>query len=548
MNIFENKEEIELYTAQNIWGEASIDLYFRQKAQHNRRDIGLSGYSVCEDTHIQLNYAQIQTKVNKIAQELLFLGLNTGDIVALQLPNSVETQIIYLACWQQGIVVAPLPSLWREKDIKQALIRISPQAFIAPILHDGYNYTELMYQIALDISSIKSLFSLGGNPIDGCVALDDSFAHQPTHDVTLLKPNDYPRVDANSSCLVTFSKDSSGNNVPYYHTHNQLIAAANIYNSIAEPDQTNTIISPFPPTSMAICAITTVSWVISDCAMNCYDGLMATEFQDIATKSAIFCLPHTFDEPELVKALFEQGLDKLVFINKITDVNKPQNINSNVIDVTIFGEYIFIPQIRDKNHIHGQDHTYKYSLHDSTVDDYIQISQHENRESQYIWQISSSFLPTNIIKAQNKFNSDIPCEKKSNPTEKFYIGNMALNFRDLEQDILAFHGVEDAAILAIDDNLLGLKPVVAIVPKVGAVILHHEIVEFLKSKQHATYKIPQELYKTPSIPRDYRNNIIRYTSKKQLLDLVGPQHSTQADGLLSVQHELASLLASARQG
>ncbi|PCI88729.1 MAG: hypothetical protein COB24_01835 [Hyphomicrobiales bacterium] len=544
MNMLNNEDEIEHFTKQNIWGDMSIDLAFREKAQNYRSSIGLSGYSVCEDQFSELSYAHIQAVVDKIALQLLFFGLKAGDVMAVQLPNSIESQILYLACWQKGIVVAPLPALWREYDVKQALIRISPEAYVCPILHDGFNYTDLMYQIGFDISSIKLLFSVGGNPIDGCISLDEFFAHRPEHDVNLLKPDDYPVVDANSTCLISFAKDDNDKETPFYHSHNQLIAAANIFNSLAKPAKKNQITSPFPPTSMAVCALTIISWVLSDASLTCYDGLMATEFQNIDIKDAIIFLPATFDEPKLIEALFEQGLNKLVFIDKINAPAARRQIRNNILDVTVLGEYAFIPQLRNALDTQIQAKSYKYTLVNNVKDE-VSLGQYRDHTRQKKWQISCSFLPTNIVKTEGKYNSDIEYATRLTD-QKLDVGNMTLSYADIERELLGFHGVEDAAVLAIEDKLLGHKPVIAIVPKVGAVILHHELVEFLKNKKIAAYKIPHELYKIPNIPCDHNNNIIRLTSKQALLKLVGPQKSNNGDGLLAVQQELAALLADSR--
>ena len=385
---------------------------------------------------------------------------------------------------------------------------------------------------------------MGGNHVDGCIALDEFFAHRPTHDVNLLKPEDYPVVDANSTCLISFSKDDNGNEAPFYHTHNQLIAAGNIFNSLAKPAQNHKITSPFPPTSLTICAITTLSWVLSEANLVCYDGLMATEFQNIDIKDAVIYLPTTFDEQKLVDALFEQGLNKLVFVGKINAAKKPQNLRSDILDITTLGEYAFIPQMRNQQSAQIHDTSYEFKLANNIVDK-ITLNQYENHSGRKKWQISCSFLPTNTVKTAGLFNSNIE-SNVSLTTQKLNVGNMTLSHADIERELLGFHGVEDAAILAIEDNLLGHRPIIAIVPKVGAVILHHELVEFLKNKQISAYKIPQDLYKIPNIPRDYDQNIIRLTSKQELLKLVGPQQTSGSDGLLAVQQELASLLADAR--
>lgn len=545
MNIYENEDEIKQFTALKVWGTTSLDMCFRLKSYKNKDAIGLSGYSLCKDEFCQLSYSQIQNIIDKTSQHLLFSGLNSGDVVALQLPNSIETQILYYACWQQGIAVAPIPSLWRENEIKQALIRISPQAYIGPVLHDGFNYTELMYKIGFDISSIKFLFSLGGNPIDGCIALDELFDFKPKHNVSLLKPDDYPSVDANSTCLISFSKDQNGVETPYYHTHNQLIAAANLFNSVVKPIDAQKLTCPFAPTSLTICAISTVSWALSEAALVCYDGLMATEFQNIDIENTNLYLPSTFCEEKLVTALFEQGVHKLILIDKADSQPKNSFFHEGIIDVVSFGEFSFLPIVRTSEALQVNNGTYSFPLLRGEITDHIEVNQYSNDSNQLAWQIGCSFLPTNIIKKQGKLNTHIICSNPTTSNAKLNVGNMMLNFVDIERELLAFHGIEDVAILAFPDNLLGLKPIIAVVPKVGAVILHHELVEYLTKRNIPNYKIPQELYKIPNIPRDYENNVIRITNKNQLLKLVGPQNSGSSDGLLAVQQELASLLANA---
>ncbi|NRA88390.1 MAG: acyl--CoA ligase [Rhizobiales bacterium] len=545
MEILENKDEIELFTKLNLWGQASLDLLFRQKIQTNRSNIGLSGYSICEDDFVELNYIQIQAIVNKISEQFLLSGLKAGDVFALQLPNSIESQIIYLACWQQGISIAPLPILWRESDVEQALIRISPQAYICPILHDGFSFTDHMYKVGFNITSIKLLFSLGGNAIDGCSGLDEFFKFEATHDVNLLKPEDYPFVDPNSTCLISFSKDLSGNNTPLYHTHNHLVAASKIYNSLSKPTRNSKIISPFPPTCMAICAINITSWIISDASLVCYDGLMATEFQNIPLDNSILCLPATFCENKLVDALFKQNLAKLTFVQKInSNILSDQYVREDVIDVTTFDEIAFLPTLRVDNTSQIEAGNYEYKLIDNAVIDTIMLVKHQNKQDKNVWKVSCSFLPSNVIKIGNAYTSDILCSNNTGINAELNIGNMSVNYTDIERCLLGFHGVDDAAILVIEERLLGSKPVFAIVPKVGAIILHHELIEFIKNKGISTYKLPQELYKIPEIPRDYDNNIIRRTTKEKLLKQIGPLVSgVSKDGLLAVQEELASLLA-----
>jgi acyl-CoA synthetase (AMP-forming)/AMP-acid ligase II len=46
-------------------------------------------------------------------------GLGAGDVLGVQLPNTVELVAVYLACWRLGIVVSPLPVQYREHEVTE---------------------------------------------------------------------------------------------------------------------------------------------------------------------------------------------------------------------------------------------------------------------------------------------------------------------------------------------------------------------------------------------------------------------------------------------
>ena len=70
---------------------------------------------------------------------------------------------------------------------------------------------------------------------------------------------------------------------------------------------------------------------------------------------------------------------------------------------------------------------------------------------------------------------------------------------DVENKLLEMNGVEDAAVVAIPDELYGEVPAALIKLKKGTVIEEAEIKAFLKS-QMASYKVPQKILFTEDIP------------------------------------------------
>lgn len=70
---------------------------------------------------------------------------------------------------------------------------------------------------------------------------------------------------------------------------------------------------------------------------------------------------------------------------------------------------------------------------------------------------------------------------------------------DVENKLLEMNGVEDAAVVGIQDELYGEVPAALIKLKKGTVIEEAEIKAFLKS-QMASYKVPQKILFTENIP------------------------------------------------
>jgi acyl-coenzyme A synthetase/AMP-(fatty) acid ligase len=77
----------------------------------------------------RLSYAEADRAIAALAR-LREFGLPTDAVVAIQLPNTVESVIALLAVMRAGLIAAPLPLLWRHADAATALSRVAARALI----------------------------------------------------------------------------------------------------------------------------------------------------------------------------------------------------------------------------------------------------------------------------------------------------------------------------------------------------------------------------------------------------------------------------------
>src|SRR5689334_25160908 len=64
-----------------------------------------------------LTWPQLDEEVSRLAQVLLDEGIGTGDVVGIQLPNTVEIAVAFLAIVRIGAIVAPFPVQYRAWEL-----------------------------------------------------------------------------------------------------------------------------------------------------------------------------------------------------------------------------------------------------------------------------------------------------------------------------------------------------------------------------------------------------------------------------------------------
>src|SRR5580700_6459995 len=66
-----------------------------------------------------LTWPQLDEQVSRLAQVLLDEGIAAGDVVGVQLPNTVEIVVAFLAIVRIGAIVVPFPVQYRAYELTQ---------------------------------------------------------------------------------------------------------------------------------------------------------------------------------------------------------------------------------------------------------------------------------------------------------------------------------------------------------------------------------------------------------------------------------------------
>jgi hypothetical protein len=168
----------------------------------------------------RLSYAQADSVVSAVARRFLDCGLPANAIVAVQLPNVVESVLVLLAILRAGLIAAPVPLLWRQVDMVRALGQIGARALVVARRVGAVDHGDLAVHVAAETFPIRFVFGFGAPLPDGVIPLDDVFDAAPAEMAPVERWGD----PASHVAALTFEVTSEGV-MPLARSNAQLAAA-----------------------------------------------------------------------------------------------------------------------------------------------------------------------------------------------------------------------------------------------------------------------------------------------------------------------------------
>jgi len=208
----------------------------------------------------RLTYGQADRVVSAIARRLLDCGLPANAMVAIQLPNVVESVLVLLGVLRAGLIAVPVPLLWRRADMVSALGRIGARALVVPRRVGTVDHGDMAAHVAAETFAIRFLFGFGDPLPDGVIALNDVFDARATPVV----PGERWGDPANHVAVVTFEVTSDGI-IPVARSNAQLVTAgAAVVSELGAAGASARIISGASIASLAGLACGVLPWLVGD--------------------------------------------------------------------------------------------------------------------------------------------------------------------------------------------------------------------------------------------------------------------------------------------
>ena len=198
-------EKARQYRAAGLWQDVTLSERFLAQA-----DRCADKLAIVVDGR-RATYRQLQRDVLSVANGLLAEGLEPGDVIAGQLPNSYEIPVLHLACNMVGMLYMPLHDSWRALEVGHLLAQAKVKVVISRHLYRDFDYVQMIRDLRPDLPDLKTHFVIGESAGDGIKPFEMLVAAEPlgTKQIASLRPDpDYPAALMLSGGTTAISKIS----------------------------------------------------------------------------------------------------------------------------------------------------------------------------------------------------------------------------------------------------------------------------------------------------------------------------------------------------
>ena len=200
------------------WPEAQVDRYLKEGAWQPTTLVDAARAAMAEDPSRtlliegdnRLTRGQAWDQALRVAGFFLSRGLKPGDVIAFQLPNWTEAAVLALAARMTGIVVNPIPPIYRESELGYILADCAAKLIFIPAVFRKHDHRQMLGALREPLPALEDVIVVRGA---GDLTWDDVVSHAAAAEA------DLPVVDPASVMMVMYTSGTTGKPKGVLHIH-----------------------------------------------------------------------------------------------------------------------------------------------------------------------------------------------------------------------------------------------------------------------------------------------------------------------------------------
>ncbi|QBJ97066.1 acyl--CoA ligase [Rhodococcus sp. ABRD24] len=211
---------------------------------------------------VRLTWAELDAEVDRLAAILLTAGVRAGDVIGVQLPNTVEQVVVFLASWRIGAIVSPLPVQVQGDAIIDACDELCVSAFVTAGRIGHLAAADRIASVRSEISTLRVVLSYGVGVPDGVVRLGHS-APTATDTVAVAAYTAAHRVDPNDCLAISWTAGTEGASKGVPYAHYESLSLARIVVDASRLTAEDVLLNPFPMMTAAGITGMLLPWLVT---------------------------------------------------------------------------------------------------------------------------------------------------------------------------------------------------------------------------------------------------------------------------------------------
>ena len=157
----------------------------------------------------RLSRQQCWDQALRLAGFLLSRGLKPGDVVSFQLPNWMESAVIALATRMTGLVINPIPPIYRESELAYILADCRAKLIFVPGTFRKHDFAAMLKGLRGSLPELRDIVVVRDA---GELTFEAALAHPAANEA------DLPKVDPSAVMMVMYTSGTTGKPKGILHT------------------------------------------------------------------------------------------------------------------------------------------------------------------------------------------------------------------------------------------------------------------------------------------------------------------------------------------
>jgi acyl-CoA synthetase (AMP-forming)/AMP-acid ligase II len=238
------------YTDLGWWGHTTLDDVFRLNAKINPERCALidppDRMTWTNGEVRRLSYRELDQMVDNFAELLQSSGVSAGDIIVTQLPNTHELVVLILAACRMGAIVSPVLVQFDNNELEQICDQLQPKLIVTTTWFKKRNLRDTLEPIAQKHGI-------------ACWLCDAPYVFSTQRSETTAT---FPKIDANEVTTICWTSGTEGTPKGVMRNHNQWLATGRLMAESSQLRDGDRLLNTRPLVNMAAFGGSFCSWLI----------------------------------------------------------------------------------------------------------------------------------------------------------------------------------------------------------------------------------------------------------------------------------------------